>query len=232
MADYVLDQSTDEVVTNGFDDTRKAAGVRAHDIKTDHVSIISDEGRKIYTRGFASNLSHSAKDQTTTLKHKLHTFAAFAGGGTTEQYIIDHINFGMYERASDNYVVLQNLGVKDEKILNCTACILLGIDDALENAFKEFKQKVGRDVLAVAAIRYKGNSSIILLGLLVLTKCLGVSRVTKITRIGEKTKVVFKMYGKRMLMKIVTYFYLQLQPIWTVHGFIKGVPFIMNSMLT
>ena len=83
MTDGVLDKST------GFDDTQKAAGVCVHD-KTDHIPIISDEGRKTE---LMPNLSHLAKHQTTTPKHKLHTSAVLGGGDTTEQGIIDHITF-------------------------------------------------------------------------------------------------------------------------------------------
>ena len=178
VADCLLNKSSEEVSTYGFDDTRKAAGVRLHDIKTDHITIISDEGKNTYTTGFTPNLSHSAKDQTTTLKHKLQTLALLAGEGTTEEDIIDHINFWMSDRASDNDIVLSDLGVEEEKVLKCTAHVVLGIDDALENVFKDFEQKVGRDVLAVGEMGAKvvqGSSSIIMLGLIALAKCLSPS---------------------------------------------------------
>ena len=50
----------------------------------------------------------------------------------------------MSDRASDNDIVLGNLGVDEERILKYTTHIVLGIDDALENVFKSFEEKVER----------------------------------------------------------------------------------------
>ena len=59
--------------------------------------------------------------------------------------ISEQINIWVADRSSDNNIVLDNLGVDKERILKCTTHIVLGIDVAIENVFKSFKEKVGRD---------------------------------------------------------------------------------------
>lgn len=46
----------------------------------------------------------------------------------------------MYNRAPDNNIVLDNLGVNEERRLKCTTHFVFGINDALENAFKSFEE--------------------------------------------------------------------------------------------
>lgn len=46
----------------------------------------------------------------------------------------------MYNRAPDNNIVFDNLGVNEERRLKCTTHFVLGINDALKNAFKSFKE--------------------------------------------------------------------------------------------
>ena len=59
-----------------------------------------------------------------------------------------------------------------------TTHIVLGINAALENAFKSFEEKAWREVFAEGEMRHKvlhGASSIIILGLIALSKCLSSS---------------------------------------------------------
>ena len=65
----------------------------------------------------------------------------------------------------DNDIVLDNLGVDEERRLKCTAHIILGIDDALPNVFKSSEEKVGRKILVVGELGQKvlhGTTSMVM----------------------------------------------------------------------
>lgn len=47
----------------------------------------------------------------------------------------------MFGRASDDDIVLDNLGVDQERMLKWTIHILLGLDNVLEKLFKSFEEK-------------------------------------------------------------------------------------------
>ena len=83
--------------------------------------------------------------------------------------------------ASDNDIVLDNLGVDEENRLKGTAHIVFGIDDALQNIFKSSGEKVGRKILAVEELGHKvlhRTTSLVMRGSIVLPKCLSLSHVT------------------------------------------------------
>jgi hypothetical protein len=81
VANKILKKQDKEVVTWGFDDTKKAAGVHLLDVKTSNITIDGDDRkRETYTTGFTPNLSHSGLDQAATLKHSLQMLAVLAGG--------------------------------------------------------------------------------------------------------------------------------------------------------
>lgn len=68
-------------------------------------------------------------------------------------------------------------GVDEKRRLKCNAHIF-GIDYALQNVFKSYEEKVGREVLVVGEMGHKvlhGTSTIIMLGLIALCKCLSLS---------------------------------------------------------
>ena len=135
--------------------------------------------KEIFTTGFTPNISHSGEDQTTTLRHKLQTLAVLAGddGGTSVQDIIDSIDFWMSDRSSDGDVVLDNLGIDENKILKCSAHIILAIDEAIESVFRDIESKVGRDTLTgdESLQKFMCKNSIITLGLIAIAKCLSPS---------------------------------------------------------
>ena len=89
-----------EVVTLGFDDTTKAAGVCVYDAKTTNITIKGDSGkRKSLTTSFAPNLSHSGLDHSEVIQFKLQSLALLAGDGTTVYDIKENIDFWMSDRA-------------------------------------------------------------------------------------------------------------------------------------
>lgn len=68
-------------------------------------------------------------------------------------------------------------GVDEKRRLKCNAHIF-GTDYALQNVFKSYEEKVGREVLVVGEVGHKvlhGTSTIIMLGLIALCKCLSLS---------------------------------------------------------
>lgn len=87
-----------------------------HDVKTDHITI-TEELKKTYTTSFTPNLFHSSQDQTTTLKHKLQVLTLLASKAVTVESISEQTNFWMFGRASDDDIVLDNLGVDQERML-------------------------------------------------------------------------------------------------------------------
>ena len=104
---------------------KKAVGIRLHDVKNDHMPIRSE-------------------DQNTALKHKLEILALLTGEGVTVENLLEQINFWMSDRASDNIIVLDNVGVDEERRLKCINPFFLGADGALENTFQSFEEKVTR----------------------------------------------------------------------------------------
>lgn len=49
----------------------------------------------------------------------------------------------MTDRAGDCGVFLEELGVIDEKILKCSGHLVLGVDNAADNIFRQVEQKIG-----------------------------------------------------------------------------------------
>ena len=58
VADQIKGKDPNEVITLGFDDTTKAAGVRLYDVKTTNITI----EKKSFTTGVSRNISHSGFD--------------------------------------------------------------------------------------------------------------------------------------------------------------------------
>ena len=87
--------------------------------------------------------------------HKLQDLALLASKSVIVEDILEQVNVWISDHASDTDIVLDNLGVDEEKRkreLKCTAHIILNIDDALENFFKSFEEKVRREIHAVGVM--------------------------------------------------------------------------------
>ena len=179
VAKKIIHKKDSEVITYGFDDTTKAAGFRVFDVKTDHITINSEEmERETLTTGFTPNLSHSGQDQASTVKYKLEQLAVLAGEGTSLQDIIDVLDFWMTDRSADNDIVLDELGIDDQNILKCNGHIVLTVDDAIDHVLRDIESQVGRDKLAGEGLtlgKFQSKSSIVTLGLIAICKCLSPS---------------------------------------------------------
>lgn len=86
------------------------------------------------------------------MKNNFQVLALLASKGVTVEDRLEQTNVWLSEHASDSNVVLDNLGVYEERRLKSTAQIVFllivqGIDDALENVFKSFEEKLGESFL-------------------------------------------------------------------------------------
>ena len=138
--------------------------------------------RETYTTAFTSNLSHSGQDQATTLRHSLKVLSVLAGDECGETFdvddIIENIDFWMSDRSADGSVLLDDLGVEQEKRLKCNGHVTLTIDEAINSVLLDAESVIGRDKLIGGKIgnnSYKSKSSIITLGLIALAKGLSPS---------------------------------------------------------
>ena len=109
-AHALLNTSSEELPAYGF-------YVLLYDVKTDHIAITLEEGKKTYTTGFIPNLFDFSRDQTTNLKHKLQVLEFLNDKGVAVENILEQINILVADRASDNNIVLDNSGVNEERIL-------------------------------------------------------------------------------------------------------------------
>ena len=63
VADQIKGKDPNEVITLGFDNTTKGAGVHLYDVKTTNIRIKGDDKEnKSFTTGFSPNISHSGFD--------------------------------------------------------------------------------------------------------------------------------------------------------------------------
>ena len=140
VAEELLNKCGDDVVTVGLDDTTKAAGHKLYNVKADHITISGpDRSRKTMTTGYTENVSHSGADGAASYELKLRCLALLADSDVED--IKSSIDFWMTDRAGDCTTLLQHLGVTEEKILKCSAHIILGADHAADKVFKNTEQK-------------------------------------------------------------------------------------------
>ena len=176
-------KSQGTVITWGFDDTTKAAGNKMFDIKASNITFDGDGmERQTLTTGFTPNISHSGKDQATTLKYSLQTLAILTRGEIDDHEfnvddLIELIDFFMSDRSADGNVVLDELDIEESKRLKCSAHVILSIDEALDSVFKNVESCIGRDKLIGSNVggAFQSSSSIITLGLIALAKALSPS---------------------------------------------------------
>ena len=183
VAKKIRDKRENQILTIGFDDTTKAAGRQLYDVKSTHITLDGEDmDRETYTTGFAPNLSHSGQDQATTLRHSLQVLSVLAGDGPEDQYsvedLIETFDFWMSDRSADGNVLFDNLGVEDEKRLKCCGHTTLTIDEAIGSVLLEAEGVVGRDKLIgkeVGGFAYQSKNSIVILGLIAMSKGLSSS---------------------------------------------------------
>ena len=187
----------DSVTTIGFDDTTKAAGHKLFDSKALNITVDGDgRHRKSYTTGFHSNLSHSGEDQTQSLKFALEQMAVLAGTGLEE--LIEQVDFWMTDRSGDGDIVMENLGIDDQKILKCNAHVILCIDKCIDSIFLEVESSIGRDKLIginIGSMAFTSSESIITLGLMALAKLLSPSHAALSYSLYESYKMWMEREG-------------------------------------
>ena len=98
-----------------------------HDVQTSHITVGgADMERKVFTTGFTPTLSHTrglTKQRFMQAKrHALEVMAVLVSEGDnvyTAQDIIEHVDFFMSYRASENDVVLDHLEIERHQCLKC-----------------------------------------------------------------------------------------------------------------
>ena len=140
----VASEKSNAATTLGTDDTVKAQGFRRADVKTGHVTIIEQqEGKKVrsnYSLGYYPNISHSGSDSAITVNTVLDMLAVVSDSEPGE--VKELIDWFQGDRAGDNLVMLQELGIKEEKTVKCNAHITLAIEVILTlNCLEPFINK-------------------------------------------------------------------------------------------
>ena len=98
------------MVTLGWDDTVKKAGHHCHDMKAGHVTIVgTDKVHSTYSTGLYENLSHSGNDSAETVEMVKGNMTALTGISRNEFF--SFIDFWINDRAGDNILMLDELGV-------------------------------------------------------------------------------------------------------------------------
>lgn len=126
----VASEKPNAAVTLGTDDTVKAQGFRRADVKTGHVTIIEQlEDKKIrsnFSLGYYPNISHAGSDSAITVNTVLDMLAVVSDSEQDE--VKNFIDWFQGDRAGDNLVMLEELGIKEEKTVKCNAHITLAIE--------------------------------------------------------------------------------------------------------
>jgi len=178
MVAEVMLNKEDQVVTVGIDDTTKAAGRRLYDVKTDHITVAGPkESRRTFTTGYVENVSHSGQDAAAAYDMKLKILSVLSD--TTVDEIKESIDFWITDRAGDCSIMLQHLGVEEDKRLKCNAHVILGADNAADKVFRDVEQSIGVEKLievkAGEKIFSSPSSSIHTLALIAIAKLLSPS---------------------------------------------------------
>ena len=154
VVNHLLEKE-DNIITIGLDDTTKAAGHKLYDVKADHITIEGpNTARKTMTTGYIENTSISGKDAASAYEFKLRCLAILSNSSVEE--IKSSVDFWMFGRAGDCTTLLDNLGIESNKVIKCCAHIILGIDHACDNVFKNIEQNIGIQKLLKVSAGEKG----------------------------------------------------------------------------
>ena len=181
VADAFLNKE-DSIITVGTDDTTKAAGHKLYNVKADHITIKGPgKKRRVLTTGYSETVGHSGEENAKTYNQKLKYLAVL--GETSLDDIKEQIDFWMNDRATDCKTMMDCLNVDPDKILKCTAHIILGADHSCDSVFKKTEQKVGVQKLLKITAGQKAfsspKSSILTLGLIAIAKLLSPSHAAQ-----------------------------------------------------
>ena len=146
LADRILSNPDEAVVTLGLDDTTKAAGNKVHDVQTTHFTFKGPESsRECFTTGLHGNASHAGKEAAKQVTGIFSMMATLADCTVSE--IKEAIDFFMVDRAADANLMLKELGIEDENILKCTAHICLCCDAVIDKSFRQQECESGTNKL-------------------------------------------------------------------------------------
>lgn len=134
VGEFLLNKDANTVITVGLDDTKKAAGRRLYDVKTDHITAISETERKTMTTGYIENISHAGAEGAAAYKHKLEILALLTGSSCDE--ILEAFDFWMSDRAGDCEKLVEELNIPNDRILKCSAHLILAIDHACDKVYQ------------------------------------------------------------------------------------------------
>ena len=138
------DRGDDVVATFGFDDTRKAAGFRVHDVKTSHISLRSVADplyRQTFTLGLLANVKHTGTAGGESLRHSFKGLGVLCGEG--QQEVQDLFDFFQSDRGPDADPALDELGIDADRRLKCCPHMLLCIEEAVDKVFREHEGRIG-----------------------------------------------------------------------------------------
>ena len=126
----IASEKENAAVTLGTDDTVKAQGFRRADVKTGHITIVEQKGdkkvRSNFSLGYYPNISHSGHDSAITVSTVLDMMAVLSDSDPED--VKNCIDWFQGDRAADNLVMLEELGVKEEKTVKCNAHVCLAIE--------------------------------------------------------------------------------------------------------
>lgn len=176
-----LDKTSEQCFTLCTDDTVKSAGHRVFDTKT-NVLVAKEKGeaRKSLSLGFLENKSHSGKDSADQVRQMFHMIASLHDISTDE--MIDRVDFFMTDRAGDAKRMLEELNITPTKWIKCNAHIVLCVDNSVNKVLRTTETMIGVQNLMEVTSSFKpfeNGSSILVLGLIALSKLLSPSHAAQ-----------------------------------------------------
>ena len=141
--------STSTVTTLGVDATKKKGGHKLFDVNTGHLTLINEEkSRTTFSLGFLPNISHSGSDSSKSVGLRLDQMAVLTGD--TREETLSYIDFFIADRAGDNKIMLNELGVGEEKKLDCNSHVILCVEESIDTVFRDYEIRAGKDKLITA----------------------------------------------------------------------------------
>lgn len=176
-----LEKSSDQCFTLCTDDTVKNAGHRVFDTKT-NILVVKKKGeaRKSLSLGFLENKSHTGKDSADQIRKMFEMIACLHEISPDD--LIQRIDFFMTDRAGDAKKMLEELEIEPTKWLKCNAHIVLCVDNSVNKVLRTTETVIGVQNLMDLSSSFKpfeNGSSILLLGLIALSKLLSPSHAAQ-----------------------------------------------------
>ena len=129
--------------------------------------LLQSLGRHV-PQDFQRKISRSGKDSATNIEKTLSVMAALTNSSPSE--VKESIKLWSMDRATDNDVCMDELGVEKDRRFKCSAHMILCEKTSLDKVFKDVEEKVSCDKLIstkaahVVSLRRVGKQSIWTLG--------------------------------------------------------------------